>query len=83
MCEMLDRLGLDERVLARGRLATGLRSAVCTCQSCDADQLCQDWLVRAPEWLEQAPVFCPNAELFAAFGSGSAAAERAQGRADT
>ena len=65
MCEMLDRLGLDAELLARGRLANDLRFAVCACQSCDADQICQDWLVRAPEWLDQAPAFCRNAELFA------------------
>jgi hypothetical protein len=65
MCEMLDRLGLDAEMLARGRLANDLRFAVYACQSCGADQVCQDWLVRAPEWIDQAPTFCPNAELFA------------------
>jgi len=49
MCEMLDRLGLDASMLAHGRLATDLRFAVSTCQSCSADQACQEWLVRAPE----------------------------------
>jgi Family of unknown function (DUF6455) len=65
MADMLDRLGLNSAMLAHGRLATGLRSAVCTCQSCDADQLCQAWLLRAPEWIDAAPAFCANAELFA------------------
>ncbi len=65
LCEMLDRLGLDAAMLAHGRLATGLRSAVCTCQSCDEDRRCQSWLARAPERLDDAPVFCANAELFA------------------
>ena len=65
LCDMLDRLGLDPAMLAHGRLATGLRSAVRTCQSCDRDQLCQAWLLRAPEWIEQPPAFCPNTELFA------------------
>lgn len=65
MCEMLDRLGLDAEMLAHGRLANDLRFAVCTCQSCTADQVCQDWLVRAPEWIDKAPDFCRNAELFA------------------
>ena len=75
MCEMLDRFGLDAGKLAHGRLASGLRSAVGTCQSCEADQLCQEWLTRAPEWLDEAPAFCPNAKLFASerdiiYGSG-------------
>ncbi len=65
MCEMLDRLGLDASTLAHGRLASDLRTAVINCQSCGADQVCQDWLVRAPESLDRAPAFCPNAELFA------------------
>jgi len=65
MSEMLDRLGLDAAMLAHGRLAIGLRAAVCTCQSCVADRRCQDFLVRAPEWLDRAPDFCPNAALFA------------------
>jgi len=65
MCAMLDRLGLDTSELAHGRLASDLRSAVSNCQHCGADQVCSDWLARAPETLEKAPVFCPNRELFA------------------
>jgi hypothetical protein len=44
---------------------TDLRFAIDTCQSCDADQVCLNWLVRAPGWLDKAPAFCPNAERFA------------------
>ena len=66
MCAMLNRLGLDASVLAHGRLASDLRSAVTSCLHCSADQHCSEWLVRAPETLEKAPQFCPNAELFAA-----------------
>lgn len=65
MCAMLDRLGLDTSALAHGRLASDLRSAVTNCQHCGADQVCSDWLVRAPDTIEKAPVFCPNRELFA------------------
>ena len=65
MCEMLDRLGLDASMFGQGRLASDLRAAVSSCQSCGADQVCQDWLVRAPECVDKAPAFCPNAELFA------------------
>jgi hypothetical protein len=65
LSEMLNRLGLDAEMLAHGRLAIGLRSAVSTCQSCDTDQLCQAWLVRAAERLDTAPAFCPNCGLFA------------------
>ena len=65
MCAMLDRLGLDASMLAHGRLASDLRAAVTECQSCTADQPCQEWLTRAPEYVDRAPAFCPNAELFA------------------
>jgi Family of unknown function (DUF6455) len=65
MCAMLERLGLDASMLAHGRLASDLRSAVTNCQSCAADQACQEWLVRAPEAIDKPPAFCPNAELFA------------------
>ena len=65
MCAMLDRLGLDASMLAHGRLASDLRAAVTECQSCTADQPCQEWLTRAPEYIDRAPAFCPNAELFA------------------
>ena len=65
MSEMLKRLGLDVEILACRRLATDLRFAVCRCQSCDADQACQDWLAHAPELLDRAPSFCRNAEFFA------------------
>jgi Family of unknown function (DUF6455) len=65
MCAMLDRLGLDASMLAHGRLASDLRSAVNSCQNCSADHTCQEFLVRAPENLDRAPAFCPNAELFA------------------
>ena len=61
MCEMLDRLGLDASMFGQGRLASDLRAAVSSCQSCGADQVCQDWLVRAPECVDKAPAFCPNA----------------------
>jgi hypothetical protein len=65
MCALLDRLGLDAATLAHGRLASDLRAAVTACQSCNAEQPCQEWLTRAPEYVEQAPAFCPNAQLFA------------------
>jgi hypothetical protein len=65
MCEMLARMGMDASMLAHGRLATDLRSAVSNCQSCKVDQACQEWLVRAPELIDKPPGFCPNAELFA------------------
>jgi hypothetical protein len=65
MSAMIDRLGLDPVMLARGRLGHNLRSALRTCQSCSAEDVCRDWLVRAPHTLERAPRFCPNAERFA------------------
>ena len=54
MCAMLGRLGLDALELAHGRLASDLRSAVTSCQHCRSDQVCSDWLVRAPQILDKA-----------------------------
>ena len=65
MSAMLNRLGLDAGMLAHGRLETALRSALDRCQCCDADLLCEAWLVHAPEQLDKAPAFCPNRALFA------------------
>ncbi len=60
MSAMLERLGLEAAMLA----PSDLRLAVDSCHSCDADQVCLNWLVRAPEWLDRAPVFCRNTERF-------------------
>jgi hypothetical protein len=65
MSAMLDRLGLDHMMLARGQLGRNLASALRTCQACSAEEMCRDWLARAPNTLERAPRFCPNAERFA------------------
>src|SRR5665647_3693514 len=54
-CEMLDRLGLDAAALAHGRLASDLRTAVTNCQSCGADQVCQDWLMRCLLYTSPSP----------------------------
>ena len=63
MSEMLDRLGYDAETLARTDLNVG--SVVCVCQRCQAEEVCRDWLARAPKSFERAPAFCPNAERFA------------------
>jgi hypothetical protein len=63
MADMMDRLGFDEGVLARSDL--NVSSAYRACQSCSADEVCHDWLTRAPKSLKSAPAFCPNAKRFA------------------
>ena len=34
------------------------------CQRCDADEVCADWLARAPEFIQSPPEFCPNRAEF-------------------
>ena len=34
------------------------------CQRCDADEVCADWLKRAPDSIQLPPEFCPNADEF-------------------
>jgi len=62
MSEMMDRLGFDSEALARTDL--NVRSVFRACQSCPADEVCHDWLVRASKSFKRAPTFCPNAERF-------------------
>ncbi len=61
--EMMDRLGFDAETLARTDLNVG--SVFRACEMCPADEVCHDWLVRAPKSYQRAPAFCPNAERFA------------------
>jgi Family of unknown function (DUF6455) len=62
MTDMMDRLGFDGGALARTDL--NISSAYRACQFCPADEVCHDWLTRAPKSLKRAPAFCPNAGLF-------------------
>ena len=63
MSAMMCRLGFDAKVLARRDL--NVRSVFHDCQKCSADEVCHDWLARAPKSLARAPAFCPNAKRFA------------------
>ena len=62
---MLERLGIDPATFSRQNQGRFLASAIPTCQACSSDEVCRDWLVRASSSLQQAPPFCPNAQLFA------------------
>lgn len=63
MADMMNRLGFDEGVLAQSDL--NVSSAYRACQSCPEDEICHDWLTRAPKSLKRAPDFCPNTKRFA------------------
>ncbi len=62
---MLQRLGIDLVAFSRQNQGRFLASAIPTCQDCSSDEVCHDWLERAAASLQQAPAFCPNAQLFA------------------
>lgn len=62
---MSDRLNLPTVAAAWPTGVSQLALAVQACQSCDADEVCTDWLARAPNKLAAPPVFCPNAEALA------------------
>ena len=62
---MLERLGIDLVAFSRQNQGRFLASAIPNCQDCSNDEVCHDWLVRAPSSLQQVPDFCPNAQLFA------------------
>jgi hypothetical protein len=62
--EMTTRLGIDMGELARENLGYTIRSAVRACHSCDAGEVCQDWLARAAPRFDSPPAFCRNAARF-------------------
>jgi hypothetical protein len=40
-----------------------LAQMVDACQRCEATEVCNDWLARAPQSIAAPPPFCPNAEV--------------------
>ena len=64
MAAMTGRLGLDTVPAAWPTGVSQLALAINTCQHCDAFDVCNDWLARAPKSIKAAPAFCPNAAEF-------------------
>lgn len=64
MAEMTDRLGIRTIAAAWPSGVSGLVEAIKACQSCPAEDVCHDWLLRAPKHVQQVPPFCPNAAVF-------------------
>ena len=70
LAEMVERLGVESNpaaspVASPAAWPTGvslLAQMVEVCQRCDADEVCGDWLARAPKKIATPPAFCPNAD---------------------
>ncbi len=62
LAEMSDRLGLPVAPAAWPTGVSLLAQLVDACQRCDATEVCDDWLARAPGSIDAPPPFCPNAE---------------------
>ena len=66
LAEMSRRLRLDKTEAPRAAAwPTGvslLAQMVDACQRCDAEEVCGDWLARAPDVIASPPAFCPNAD---------------------
>jgi hypothetical protein len=74
LAEVAARLGVDARRAPRPAASPGaspaawptgvslLAQMVDACQRCDADEVCGDWLARAPKKIATPPAFCPNAD---------------------
>ena len=60
---MSDRLGLPTVAAAWPTGVSQLALAVAACRRCDADEVCTDWLARAPARIATPPAFCPNAAM--------------------
>jgi Family of unknown function (DUF6455) len=75
MGDLMGRLGLDPAAVAVSNAGT-YGSAIRMCESCQAGELCHDWLNRAAATLYKAPAFCPNQDRFAQLIAGEMAALR-------
>jgi hypothetical protein len=64
MAKMSERLGLSTVPAAWPAGVSQLAQAIDACQRCDVDELCSDWLARAPQTVKLPPDFCPNAAEF-------------------
>jgi hypothetical protein len=62
---MSDRLDLPSVPAAWPTGVSQLALAVEACRRCDADEVCTDWLARAPAKIATPPAFCPNAAVLA------------------
>ena len=66
LAEVAVRVGVDTKQAPRpAAWPTGvslLAQMVDACQRCDADEVCGDWLARAPKKIATPPAFCPNAD---------------------
>ncbi len=65
MATMTGRLGLDKAAANPASWPAGvslLSQIIDACQRCDAGEVCNDWLVRAPNSIAVPPAFCPNAD---------------------
>jgi hypothetical protein len=76
--EMTTRLGVDPAPPAKAAPASAsspaaspaswptgvslLAQMVDACQRCEATEVCDDWLARAPKAIAAVPPFCPNAD---------------------
>lgn len=61
LAAMNDRLDLPNVPAAWPTGVSQLALAVAACERCDADDVCTDWLARAPAKIAAPPAFCPNA----------------------
>jgi Family of unknown function (DUF6455) len=61
--EIMDRLGIDVGGGAIARFGLLFSCAVRSCQQCRYGAECREWLKSAPNVLDTAPEFCPNADI--------------------
>jgi hypothetical protein len=66
LAEVSARLGRDSMPAPRAASwpagVSLLAQMIDACQRCDADEVCNDWLARAPKKIATPPAFCPNAD---------------------
>jgi hypothetical protein len=65
MSAMMERLGIDPVDIALYNHGQSLAVTIRACQFCRHGEACSEWLEREAATLQQAPAYCPNAEIFA------------------
>ena len=62
--DMMERLGIEVVGAISPRLSPTYASAFHRCEQCQTPDACRKWLKTAPQTLNFAPKFCPNADIF-------------------
>jgi hypothetical protein len=61
--KMMEKLGIEPGSSVTPRLSLTYATAVRRCELCPYQEICRNWLDRAPASIGSAPQFCPDADI--------------------